>query len=161
MLKLAVSLLAFFISIVHSTPVTSDPCLYAKCPNGEICIKSIDGYSYNCLRENQYTSVYDGIKSNIEFGAKSKQTVTNYPVNYYEKYMSFSPCLSSPCGPNQICRNLPDNKFVCVNELVAFSDRSALQPIAAQQQLKQDVWANLQTIFNRNTIRPLNGDLLR
>ena len=134
--------------------------MYAKCRNGEICVKSIDGYSYNCLQENYYTGrdIYENVKKGIEFGIKERQTVTNYPVNFYQKYMSFSPCMSSPCAFNQVCRNLPDNKYVCVNELVAFSDRNGAQSFS-NQKIKQDVWNNLQTIFNKNIIRPLNGNL--
>lgn len=75
-----------------------------SCNFGEICIRSIDGLSYNCVEEADHNK-------------KSIERFYNQPLNYFVKFHEINPCISSPCGEKQICRVLNRNKFVCVREL--------------------------------------------
>jgi hypothetical protein len=79
-----------------------DPCLMQPCDFGEICERSIDGLSYNCIIENSLHPT---------------QSFNNIPVNYFRKFFEPTPCLSSPCREKQVCRVINVKQYVCVNEL--------------------------------------------
>ena len=102
---------------VYSFQVVDDPCLTNFCNFGELCIRSIDGLSYNCINE--------GLMS--QTNQKTPETFYNYPTNYFLKYHEPNPCLSSPCQEKQICRVLSMQKYVCVNELEMPSDIAHLK----------------------------------
>jgi hypothetical protein len=139
--------------LANSTPINNDPCIYVHCPSGNICIRSIDGYSYNCVAESSFSNqvTYGSSNSPLKMGSSmSNNVVQNFPVNYFEKYLTMSPCMSSPCGERQVCRNLPDSQYVCKSEL----DRSA-NMMQVPENNRQGVWENLQRIWN--TGRARNG----
>jgi len=125
--------------LTYSTPIYNDPCLYVKCPIGQICIKSVDGYSYNCLKETSYSDI------NIDYA----RTVKNRPVNYFEKYMSFNPCLTNPCGPRQICRNWGKNEYVCQSELELGPDTERMIDQSTNNIYRNGLWQNLKSIWNK------------
>lgn len=143
-----VTILIFgLINLTYSNTINDDPCLHVKCPRGEICIKSIDGFSFNCIKEISYSkNIKFGSNQDLNMAAKARDLFTNYPVNYFEKYMSFNPCLSSPCGPRKICRHIKNEKFICQSELELYSDTNKLRSFA-NIGLKQNIWTNLQKKF--------------
>jgi len=97
----------------------NDPCLTNFCNFGELCIRSIDGLSYNCVDESFISQT----------SQLANQPFNNYPVNYFLKYLEPNPCLSSPCQEKQICRVLNMRDYVCVNELELPSDIAHLRTI--------------------------------
>lgn len=157
--------LIFFISCslcyTFSSPIQNDPCFHITCPQGEICMRSIDAISYNCIKEDQYLKrdEYNNM-GDLELALKPRDSVTNYPVNYFEKYMTFNPCLSSPCAPRQICRNLGKNEYICQSEIHAFADINDARSMLREQS-KLNVWENLQEAFHHHKayrkIKPLKA----
>lgn len=140
-----------------------DPCLHAKCHIGEICIQSLDGYSYNCVKEKKYSThiSYDSpVKVNL--ASKERDLFTNNPVNYFEKYMGSNPCLSSPCGLREVCRVLSKTEYVCQKELEMFADTDVPKEFS-QRKMKQDIYENLKNIFRKHqrnkNIKLLKGKL--
>ena len=103
-----------------------NPCLEAPCKFGEICEKSIDGFSYNCISESAFKKqMFSKRETPIE---EIKDLFTNYPVDYYKQYLSNNPCFSSPCSSRQVCRNIMSSKgFYCVNELQAPNDIATMR----------------------------------
>lgn len=146
--------------LAHSSPVYDDPCLHAKCDSGEICIQSLDGYSYNCVKEKKYSThiKYDA-PVKVKLASKERDLFTNKPVNYFEKYMSYNPCLSSPCGMREVCRVISKTKYVCQKELEMYADTKSVKEIS-QRKMKQDIYENLRNIF-RNHKKNRNFKLLK
>lgn len=91
-----------------------DPCLFSSCNFGEICVRSIDGLSYNCIQEDATGNML---------------TSVNVPLNYFVKYHEPNPCLSSPCNEKEVCRVFKRNKYVCVKELELPNDIANHLPI--------------------------------
>jgi hypothetical protein len=110
------------------------------CPIGEFCQKSIDGISYNCIKEKHY--VNNNHSTVIDL-------YTNHPFNYYEKFLTYNPCLSSPCKQNQICRNLQNNNFVCQNELKTYEDTAEARK-HFEKKLQSKESENRRIIFAQN-----------
>jgi len=122
---------------------STDPCLVAQCPFGSICIRSIDGISYNCVQESTLVNSYSKVNSeSVNFDSQRPKQTTN---NYFEKYLTFSPCMSSPCMAREICRNLPQNQYVCQQELESTKNIAPLPVHIAKN--KHQVWNNIQNIW--------------
>lgn len=76
--------------------------MFNLCEFGEICIKSIDGLSYNCVKEDMFSNSPSSV---------------NIPLNHFVKFFEPNPCLSSPCREKEICRVVKRDQYVCVREL--------------------------------------------
>lgn len=137
------------ICLANSSPIANDPCIYVHCPSGSICIRSIDGNSYNCIMESSFTK-------QVVYGSQSTNAVEHFPVNYFEKYLSMTPCMKSPCDPRQVCRNLPNNKYVCKAELDMSQN---LMQAPQNNNNKNAVWENLQRIWKNG--RANNGRITK
>lgn len=139
--------------MTYSNPVEPmDPCLTAMCSRGYICVKSFDESSYNCIKEDTYSNQSTRSINQYPFntGSKIRHSVTNVPNNYYSKYHGANPCMSSPCGYHEICRNLPENKngYICQGELEMYADVQQARSFQ-KRKMKQDIWKNLQNIFKK------------
>ena len=95
----------------------------------------------------------------VKLASKERDLFTNKPVNYFEKYMSYNPCLSSPCGMREVCRVISKTEYVCQKELEMYADTKSVKEIS-QRKMKQDIYENLRNIF-RNHKKNRNFKLLK
>jgi len=152
MIKVILLIFAF-ISMIYSTPIEDDPCLRVICKIGSICVKSFDGHgNYNCVKEELGTARLDTrsvFHPSYTSGTKIRHSATNVPkTNYYKNYYTNNPCMSSPCKPQEICRNIADNDYFCQHELDRYADTQQARSYQ-QRKMKQNVWENLQKIFKK------------
>ena len=129
-----------FLNNLAESVSTYDQCIFAKCSTGQVCQKSIDGMSYNCIAENLFFN-----QKQTSLSMRPENSYTNYAVNYFDKYLNFNPCLSSPCGFKQICRNLNAKDYVCQSELEVPADIVESRKTSSDND--DQVWQNLQRLF--------------